>query len=416
MILNNLQYNLSKDSLGSLAASLSALPEQSSLLVDMQRSSIQSQIVELTEEITTYESLVQGNFAPRPELNVVELPEHLISARIAKQIPQEDVARYLDIPVSKVMEYESSQFSGVCLTRILKIASYLDVEITKLFKQNTDNSIEVIYEPTDISSLDWSSFPIKEISKRGWLPTTHQLSPIEHLKNFIAGSFSNGLAPALHRKTSYAGKKPRELSLLAWQGKVLDEAKNILEDEHISEFVLDDSWIPELVSLSKSEKGPLLAKDYLAEKGIILVYEPHLDGTYLDGAAMLSESGNPIIGITIRHDRIDNFWFVLLHELGHVFLHLSTIGAEFIDENVGDEGDSTIEKQADYFALDALIRPEAWVAAVSRIMPSPEAVKGDAIRMNVHEAIVAGRLRKEKSNYRLMSDLVGYGKVRNLFQ
>jgi len=30
----------------------------------------------------------------------------------------------------------------------------------------------------------------------------------------------------------------------------------------------------------------------------------------------------PVIGLTLRYDRIDNFWFCLLHELAHVGLHL----------------------------------------------------------------------------------------------
>ena len=37
---------------------------------------------------------------------------------------------------------------------------------------------------------------------------------------------------------------------------------------------------------------------------------------------MMTDTGCPVIGLTLRYDRLDNFWFVLLHELGHVFLHL----------------------------------------------------------------------------------------------
>jgi HTH-type transcriptional regulator / antitoxin HigA len=35
--------------------------------------------------------------------------------------------------------------------------------------------------------------------------------------------------------------------------------------------------------------------------------------------------------------------------------------------------------------------------------------------MGIHPAIIAGRWRKEKDNYRKFSDLVGYGKVREMF-
>ncbi|NJL20730.1 MAG: hypothetical protein HC895_07860 [Leptolyngbyaceae cyanobacterium SM1_3_5] len=46
----------------------------------------------------------------------------------------------------------------------------------------------------------------------------------------------------------------------------------------------------------------------------------HLPQTYLDGAALLLPDGTPVVALTLRYDRIDNFWFVLLHELGHILL------------------------------------------------------------------------------------------------
>ena len=65
--------------------------------------------------------------------------------------------------------------------------------------------------------------------------------------------------------------------------------------------------------------GPVKARELLASKGVTLIIERHLPGTYLDGAAMLAENGNPVIGLTLRHDRLDNFWFVLFHELSARF-------------------------------------------------------------------------------------------------
>ena len=62
--------------------------------------------------------------------------------------------------------------------------------------------------------------------------------------------------------------------------------------------------------------------EYLAHSGIPLVVEPHLPQTYLDGAAFLLPAGRPVIGLTLRYDRLDNFWFVLFHELAHVVKHL----------------------------------------------------------------------------------------------
>ncbi len=67
-------------------------------------------------------------------------------------------------------------------------------------------------------------------------------------------------------------------------------------------------------------------------QGIHLILVSHLPKTYLDGAAMLMPNGTPVIGLTLRHDRVDNFWFTLLHELAHVARHLSEKEPIIVDD------------------------------------------------------------------------------------
>ena len=71
--------------------------------------------------------------------------------------------------------------------------------------------------------------------------------------------------------------------------------------------------------------------------GVPVVVEPRLAGTHLDGAAILDIDGSPVIGLTLRRDSIDNFWFTLLHELAHVMRHLSSPGDAFLDR-LADRG------------------------------------------------------------------------------
>ena len=78
----------------------------------------------------------------------------------------------------------------------------------------------------------------------------------------------------------------------------------------------------EVAQLSVYEDGPRRAQERLAAHGIALVIERHLPRTHLDGAALCLLDGRPVIGLTLRYDRIDNFWFSLMHELAHVSLHL----------------------------------------------------------------------------------------------
>lgn len=114
--------------------------------------------------------------------------------------------------------------------------------------------------------------------------------------------------------------------------------------------------VSDLVRLSTFPDGPSRAVDLLREHGILLCIEPHLPGTALDGAALLLDDGIPVIGLTLRHDRIDNFWFTLLHELGHIYLHFNRgLDAGFVDDDLQDAHVSDLEHEADDFARNQLI-------------------------------------------------------------
>ena len=124
--------------------------------------------------------------------------------------------------------------------------------------------------------------------------------------------------------------------------------------------------------------------------------------------------GRPVVGLTLRYDRIDNFWWVLMHELAHVVLHLSEVNEAFVDD-LQLTAASDVEKEADEFAYNCLIPEDIWYDSGILENPSPMAVIGLAQRAGVHPAIVAGRARHESENYRLLSQFVGTGEVRPIF-
>ncbi len=163
--------------------------------------------------------------------------------------------------------------------------------------------------------------------------------------------------------------------------------------------------------LSQFENGPVQAVDMLASVGIPLVFEPHLPGTQLDGATLL-KSDTPVIGMTLRYDRIDNFWFVLLHELFHAIEHLKKGKLTGTFDDLESPGSDIIEQEADALAGEALLPEAHWRRAVARYVRTPEAVAALAQEMGRHPAIIAGRIRHEANNYVILSDLVGTGQVR----
>lgn len=205
-----------------------------------------------------------------------------------------------------------------------------------------------------------------------------------------------------------------DLAILAWRMCVLRQARAINLTRDYTHGTITPVWLRELAKLSAFNEGPKLAKEYLARQGIALVIEKHFKRTFLDGAAMLDHD-RPIVALTLRHDRIDNFWFALLHELAHVVKDLNPDNPVFIDDLDRSHAHS-IETEADAMAQEALIPEKNWkTAKVRKSLSSADAI-AFADEIGVHPAIVAGRLRYEEKNFRLLADLVGKtGQISRMF-
>ncbi len=264
-------------------------------------------------------------------------------------------------------------------------------------------------------------FPWREIASRIWVKKPpnfrdyaedmyHQL--VKRVRGDDVMSFAllreNG-----HRRMN---AKTNHYALWAWCLRVLGNASESAPLYDYEPGVVDDAFMRDVAKLSTTAGGPLKAREYLSKHGISLVVEKHLKNTYLDGAVLLLGEERPVIGLTLRYDRIDNFWFTLMHELAHVSLHLGSNGgskAFFDDMDLMETG--RMEDEADKAAEDALIPPEVWESSPASERPTPMAVYELSQRAEVHMAVVAGRVRYEHRNYRLLSQFVGRGEVGPLF-
>lgn len=417
MIYNERQYKITGKQIEDLTRSLENLQiaDQPEWLYKAQVDALQSQISELEAQILEYDLIKAGEIQFSECSDLSSLPRVLIQSRISKGLSQKELAERLGMTAQQIQRYEATNYMGASLSRLIEISNLLEITVTENWGGNEDSSNDAVFVWQDIKAIDWSLFPVKEMIKKKWIDIQHKSSPLDAVKNYFTVSAGPQFATAMHRKKFHGGNQPNEYSLLAWQARVLEKSRRELESVDIPEFEFDDSWIPELVSISREDRAPALAKELLASKGIILVFEEHLQGTYLDGAAMLLESGNPVIGMTLRYDRLDNFWFVLFHELGHVFLHLfESLDMDFFDEE-GGKGNDDIEREADNFSLENLLPEDKWDLCISRFNMTNEAVITDADNFNIHPSIVAGRIRKEQNNYTLFNDLIGHGEVRQLF-
>ena len=259
---------------------------------------------------------------------------------------------------------------------------------------------------------DWNNFPIREMVARGWVQDS-----LHAVKAFFSEIPLPAQNAVLLRKTKHirSARNMDTYALAAWVTRIINRAKKIPGLPKYRKNSVDLNLMRELAKCSVQNDGPSAACAFLAKHGIPLIIEPHLPSTYLDGAAILVFSDRPIIGMTVRHDRLDNFWFTLMHELAHVALHSGQENTEFIDDLDTEAKEDPKEIEADELAGEALIPKVEWQKSPASRIPSPEAAHHLATRLGIHPAIAAGRMRHERKAFRLLSNLIGHRGVRQKF-
>ena len=272
-----------------------------------------------------------------------------------------------------------------------------------------------------LEGTDWRRFPLAEMAKRGWIEKRRNFASHaeEIMRDLIRRAGGEYVLPAFFRKNDQArvSAKTDPYSLKAWCWEVLARANAHRLLVGFKPDTVDLSFLRKVAMLSWSQDGPRLAQEFLANHGIHLVCLEHLPRTHLDGAALQLADGTPVIGLTLRYDRLDNFWFCLLHELAHIGRHMSATSNEaFVDDLSlrAVQGARRVprETEADEWAEHGLIPEDIWNTSKVKDNPTPLAVMELAQRLGIHPAIIAGRIRYETRNFRLLSHFVGTGMLR----
>lgn len=273
-------------------------------------------------------------------------------------------------------------------------------------------------EAADASEIDWKKFPVKEMQKRGWLDmelaegkTGEQL-----IRSFFARTSAHSAPVLLRKALNGVTKEENQYAIYAWVARVLIRARELKKPEiRYVHGSITDEFLKQLAKLSRSDDGPLLAREFLAMKGVVLVIEPHLPKTKLDGAAMLDQDGTPVIGLTLRYDRVDYFWFTLMHELIHVQRHLGRQSSAFVDEDdLGHEDER--EMEANILAAEAFIPRQIWKSSEAYRTKRADAVVRLANTLMIHPSIVAGRIQRESGKYSILKEFATSQSISSVFK
>ena len=257
----------------------------------------------------------------------------------------------------------------------------------------------------------------KQMLSRGYFEEYGDCDRPELLAKFFSEQSIN--FAALYRKSKFrTSSSTNHYILLAWANRVLKKADMIKAPKAYINGVVDLEYMRNIAKYSADEKkGVNDAISKLLEDGIKVVIEPSLDGSKLDGIAIFEDENHPTIGLTLRYDRLDNFWFSLMHELAHIAKHNHLDETFFYDDfEEKDSPLSNIEMEADNMASEALIENAKWLVSAARIAPSKLAVYSLAQELNIHPVIIAGKARYETGKWTHFSKMVKEFTVREYFK
>ena len=244
----------------------------------------------------------------------------------------------------------------------------------------------------------YKELPVREMIKRGWIDRTDNVDILEaQLSAFHSSKFSYAA-----RKRDDEAKTSLQL---AWLHRTYNLAKR-MHVEKYSEAKLRNA-LTELKPLLYVEEEIRQIPEILRRAGVRFLVVEALPSSKIDGVCFWLNAKSPVVAVSLRYDRIDHFWFTLLHELHHVkFGHGKN--RAILDTNGMEDGDiSAEERDADDGATNFLVTPEEIDNFVARVQPlfSAAQIKGFAKRVGVHMGIAVDQLQHR--------NVINYNRNRN---
>ena len=240
--------------------------------------------------------------------------------------------------------------------------------------------------------------PIKLMKSRGWIGKTDSIEELHReLAWFYDKERFDELPTLPLAARSSAPTTPEAVaSQVTWGYRVRQLARGL----HVAKWRTESCRVqlPELRQLASHPEGARKVPRVLAAMGIRFVVVEHLPKTRMDGCAIHVDN-NPIIGMSLRYDRIDCFWHTLVHELAHVLNGDSVLDDNLLEgTDVEDADQAAVEARADSHAADMLVPKKKMASFMARVGPlySKGRINQFANLLGIHPGIIVGQLQHLK--------------------
>lgn len=241
--------------------------------------------------------------------------------------------------------------------------------------------------------------PVKQMEGRGWIEKTSNLDVLEaQILNFYEITAVDQPIPFCRnaRKSTNGSLNAAEV---AWLSRGRHLARTLEVGSKFSSVSLKLALI-ELSKLKCYPKQAYLIPQVLSAAGIrFLIIEP-LPRTKIDGASFWLDGDSPVIILSMRHDRIDWFWYALMHLVAHVqngdARDAPRLDVELVGVDAHINIDDVAEKSADLFAVNFLVDQANLDSFVACFHPSYAKLKIGAFASSngVHPGIVISQLQR----------------------
>lgn len=253
----------------------------------------------------------------------------------------------------------------------------------------------------------FGGLPIAEMIKRGWIdaPDAKHVPEVQtELMRFFGVNRVEDIEILPHAAKKTQVNTEATPAQLAWLYRVRKIASEMLVTRYTPGAL--QQAIGKLSNLLFSAEEARKAPRILAEAGVRFVIVESLPAAKIDGVCFWLDDAAPVIGMSMRFDRIDNFWFVLRHECEHILQghgrSAVILDTDLDGENAGTgENISEEERIANEAAAEFCVPKSKMDAFIARKAPFfyEQDIRGFASTLRVHPGLVAGQLRHRTKQY-----------------
>ncbi|MHC4044854.1 helix-turn-helix domain-containing protein [Bradyrhizobium sp. 23AC] len=336
-----------------------------------------------------------------------ETPGQLVKeAMEAKGWNQSDLAFALGTTTAAINQILSDK-RGISHNMARTLGAALDQPASMFARVQAEWDVQRAEEPdptVSARSRVLSQYPLREMIKRGWIDPEHRAGSLEQqVCRFFGVSTLDEVPHLAHsaKKTDYSNIPAPQL---AW----LFRARQIASEMHPESYNRTklQQAIAEFSSMRDEPESVRHVPRLLSEAGVRFVVVESLPGAKIDGVCFWLSPTAPVVGMSMRFDRIDNFWFVLRHECAHV-LHGHGMTEAIVDEDLGATNEpSTNEEEriANTEAADFCVSSEQIRSFYLRKKPffSESDVLAFSKRVKVHPGLTIGQLQRMLNRYDLL--------------